>query len=375
MEAQPGRDRILFTPGPLTTSLTVKQAMLRDLGSRDAEFMAIVAEIRDRLMRLAGARKESGWEAVLMQGSGTFAIESVISSLVPSGGKLLIAINGAYGERAAKIAAKHGIETVPVRSSEREPIDVDAVEAAIEQSSGITHVFAVACETTTGVDNAAQRLSTITNRRGLAYVVDAMSSFGGMPLDIEDAGYDVVISSSNKCLEGVPGFGFVIGRRDMLEAAEGNARTVSLDLAEQWRALEETGQFRFTPPTHAIVAFRQALLELEEEGGIPARWKRYQANHETLVSGMRRMRFREVVAPEHQSPIITTFHYPTGQRFSFEAFYQLLNGRGFVIYPGKLGETECFRIGTIGRIFPADVEALLVTIREALDEMGVSDGA
>lgn len=374
MDAPEYRDKLLFTPGPLTTSPTIKRAMLRDLGSRDDEFISIVSEVRERLLSIAGTRKEQGWQTVLMQGSGTFAIESAISSLIPPTGKLLLTINGAYGERAAKIAEKHGIETVCVRSPEDAPIDLDAVEKAIDASSGVTHLFAVDCETTTGVYNDAQRLGSIAHRHRLTYLVDAMSSFGGIPIQVPEIGCDALISSSNKCLEGVPGFAFLIARRQILEASEDNPRTISLDLVDQWRVIESTGQFRFTPPTHAIVAFRQALHELDDEGGVPGRWKRYQANHETLIAGMRKLGFRELVAPEHQSPIITTFRYPTHPQFSFETLYDRLNEKGFVIYPGKLGEADCFRIGTIGRIFPDDVRSLITAIRETLDQMGVPDG-
>lgn len=365
-------DKTLFTPGPLTTSATVKHAMLRDLGSRDAEFVGTVAQIRERLLQLASISRDARWEAILIQGSGTFAIESVISSVIPSDGKLLVAINGAYGERAAEIAAKHGIKVVLVRSPEDQPLDLAGVRA---NSDGVTHVFAVHCETTTGVLNPIADIGTLARERGATFIVDAMSSFGGVPIDVEAAQADYLISSANKCIEGVPGFAFVLARRDVLLTSEGYARSVSLDLVAQWRGLEANGQFRFTPPTHAILAFHEALRELDDEGGIVGRNTRYRANQNTLVDGMRDMRFRELVAPEHQSPIITTFHYPTHPRFAFDTFYQRLSDKGFVIYPGKLSQADCFRIGTIGRIFPADVEGLLAAIRGTLDQMGVPDGS
>lgn len=372
--AQPpdSTEKTLFTPGPLTTSPTVKQAMMRDLGSRDAEFISTVAEIRDHLLRLAGVSKQSGWEAVPMQGSGTFAIESVISSIMPPDGKLLVVVNGAYGERAEKIAAAHGIEVIPLRSPEDQPLDPAAVARSLER---VTHLFVVHCETTTGVLNPITEIGTIAREHGVTCIVDAMSSFGGIPIDVESAQIDFLVASANKCVEGVPGFAFVLARRDALLSAVGGARSLSLDLAAQWRGLETDGQFRFTPPTHAILAFHRALRELDDEGGVAGRWKRYQTNQETLLAGMRDMRFRELLAPEHQSPIITTFHYPTHPRFAFDTFYQRLSDKGFVIYPGKLSQADCFRIGTIGRIFPNDVEALLAAIRETLDQMGVPDGS
>lgn len=365
-------DKTLFTPGPLTTSATVKRTMLRDLGSRDAEFIDTVADVRDRLLQLAGVSQHSGWEAVLIQGSGTFAIESVISSAIPPSGRLVIAINGAYGERAAQIASTHGIDVVPVRSPEDRPLDPAAIR---EHLDGATHLFAVHCETTTGVLNPIAEIGAIAREHELTYIVDAMSSFGGVPLDVEAARIDFLVSSANKCIEGVPGFGFVLARRNALLAAEGNARSVSLDLAAQWRGLEASGQFRFTPPTHAILAFRQALRELDDEGGVADRNARYADNQRALLASMRDMGFRELLAPEHQSPIITTFHYPTHPRFAFDTFYQRLSDKGFVIYPGKLSQADCFRIGTIGRVFPANVQALLAAIRETLDQMGVPDGS
>jgi 2-aminoethylphosphonate-pyruvate transaminase len=365
-------DKTLFTPGPLTTSASVKQAMLRDLGSRDDEFISTVDGIRSELLRLAGVSRDSGWEAVLMQGSGTFAIESVISSVVPPNGKLLVAVNGAYGERAAQIAAVHGIETIPLRSSEDQPLDPAAIARSLD---GVTHLFVVHCETTTGVLNPIVEIGSIARVSGVTCIVDAMSSFGGIPIDVEAVQIDYLVSSANKCIEGVPGFAFVLARRDALLASEGNARSLSLDLVAQWRGLEANGQFRFTPPTHAILAFHQALRELDEEGGVAGRNARYRASQQTLLAGMRQMLFREILAPEHQGTIITTFHYPTHPRFAFDTFYQRLSDKGFVIYPGKLSQADCFRIGTIGRIFPADVEALLAAIRETLDQMGLPDGS
>jgi 2-aminoethylphosphonate-pyruvate transaminase len=365
-------DKTLFTPGPLTTSASVKNAMLRDLGSRDGEFITTVADIRDHLLRLAGVSKDSGWEAIPLQGSGTFAIESVISSVIRARGKLLVAVNGVYGERAAEIATAHSIETIPLRLPENQPLDPAAIARSLD---GATHVFAVHCETTTGVLNPITEIGAIARDSGTTYIVDAMSSFGGIPIDVDAAQIDLLISSPNKCIEGVPGFAFVLARRDALLAAEGNARSLSLDLTAQWRGLEANGQFRFTPPTHAILAFHQALRELDEEGGVAGRNARYRTNQQTLLAGMREMRFRELIVPEHQTPIITTFRYPGHPRFSFDTFYQRLSDKGFFIYPGKLSQTDCFRIATIGRIFPADVEALLAAIRETLDQMGLPDGS
>ncbi len=365
------KDKPLFTPGPLTTSRTVKQAMLRDLGSRDFEFIQTIREIRDELLTLAGV-PDGDYDAIPMQGSGTFAIEAVVSSAIPPDGKLLVIVNGAYGHRIAKIASVLGIDCTVLDGPEDDLPDLDRIEQALQADATITHVAVVSCETTTGIMNPVEAIGAIVKRAGRAYFVDAMSSFGAVPINVADCGVDYLVSSANKCIEGVPGFAFVIARRETLLATEGYARSLSLDLLAQWRGLESNGQFRFTPPTHAIVAFRQALRELQEEGGVEARGARYRANYDTLVAGMRAMGFTEYLKPELQGYIITSFRYPADPSFSFETFYQRLNDKGYVIYPGKVSDADCFRIGSIGRLFPADVRDLLRAVRETIDEMGVT---
>jgi 2-aminoethylphosphonate-pyruvate transaminase len=367
--------KLLFTPGPLTTSTTVKAAMMRDAGSRDREFLETVGAIRQRLLALGGARPpgEGGeFECVLMQGSGTFAIESVVSSAIPRGGKLLVLVNGAYGRRIAKMARVHGIETETVEAPENRRIAPEAVAERLAASRGITHAAVVHCETTTGILNPIEAIGEVVKRAGAAYIVDAMSSFGAIPVTLATAGVDFLISSANKCIEGVPGFGFVLARRSRLAEAEGRARTLSLDLHGQWAGFETDGQFRFTPPTHALLAFHQALVELESEGGVPGRAARYGANHAALMRGMAALGFQAYLASELQSHIITAFRYPEHPAFRFEDLYARLSRLGFVIYPGKLTAEACFRIGTIGRLFPPDIEALLAAMRRVLGEMGYS---
>jgi 2-aminoethylphosphonate-pyruvate transaminase len=371
-------DKLLFTPGPLTTSATVKFAMLRDTGSRDREFLETVREIRERLVSIGGAAspKDGGaYECILMQGSGTFSIESVISSVIPRDGKLLILINGAYGRRIAQIARVHGIETETVETPENREISPAAAAESLAKSPGITHVAVIHCETTTGIINPIEEIGEVVQSSGAAYIVDAMSSFGAIPVDLAAAHIDYLISSANKCIEGVPGFGFVLSRRSRLLEAKGRARTLSLDLYAQWAGLEADGQFRFTPPTHVLLAFRQALLELEAEGGPAGRLERYRANHAVLMRGMAELGMEAYLLPEDQSPIITTFRYPKSLRFSFEELYQQLSQHGFVIYPGKLTAEPCFRIGTIGRLSPADIEALLKAMKRVLETMDVASNA
>ncbi len=365
-------DKLLFTPGPLTTSSTVKQAMLRDLGSRDAEFVEVVQGIRQELLELAGVSQDGGYEAVLMQGSGTFGVEALISSVIPGEGKLLVIINGAYGKRIRDIAQRHGIETVTIEVAENTPVVPQQVSETLAGDSEITHVALVHCETSSGVLNPVQEIGAVVKEFQRTFIVDAMSSFGGMPMDVAESGIDYLAASANKCLEGVPGISFVIANRAKLLANRGTARSVSLDLLAQWEGLENNGQFRFTPPTHVILALHQALIELEEEGGIVGRAKRYAANHATLLRGTRRMGFREYVPAESQSHIITTFMFPEDPKFNFEEFYQRLSARDMVIYPGKLNEVECFRIGNIGALFERDIESLLAAIKATLADMGVT---
>lgn len=360
----------LFTPGPLNTSEGVKQAMLRDLGSRDREFLEIVRGIRRSLLALGGDTS-GDYECVLMQGSGTFAIESVVSSAIPRDGRLLVLVNGAYGRRIVQMARVHGIAVETIEIPEDRKFEAGAVAQHLSAAPGITHVALVHCETTTGILNPVAEIGAAVRDSGAVYIVDAMSSFGAVPVDLAQCGIDYLISSANKCIEGVPGFGFVLARRDVLERTRGQARTLSLDLHAQWMVLESDGQFRFTPPTHVLLAFAHALRELDEEGGVAAREARYRTNQETLRRGMERLGFAAYLRAEDQSPLITTYRYPNDPAFRFEEFYTKLSERGCVIYPGKLTSEPCFRIGTIGKLFPADIECLLSATVEVLAEMGV----
>ena len=364
------KDKTLFTPGPLTTSRTVKQSTLRDLGSRDYEFLEIVSDIRQRLLAIGGV-PGNDYEAIVLQGSGTFSLESVVSSTIPPGGKLLVIINGAYGRRIAQIAKVYDIEVIPLNFAENQVPDPAEVEAALTEDKDISCVAVIHCETTTGMVNPIKEIGAIVKRFSADYFVDAMSSFGAVPINMANFGIDYLVSSANKCIEGVPGFGVILAKRENLLQTKGYARTYSLDLLDQFLRLEKDGQFRFTPPTHSLIAFHQALFELEAEGGVAGRAVRYRTNYETLVTGMRAMGFKEYLRPEDQGYIITSFPYPEHPKFVFEEFYRRLNDQGYVIYPGKVSEADCFRIGSIGRIFPADIQALLAAIRRTLEDMEV----
>jgi 2-aminoethylphosphonate-pyruvate transaminase len=361
--SDPDRQR-LFTPGPINTSAAVRQAMQRDMGSRDESFIQIVRDIRKTLLGIAGAGAD--FTTVLMQGSGTFAIEAAVGSLIPADGKLLVLVNGAYGRRIVTIAQRLGIAVDCIATPETGPIDPVAVKAHLAAHPEVTHVAAVHCETTTGILNPIAEIGAVVAAAGRRFIVDAMSSFGGIPVDVVACKIDCLISSANKCLEGVPGIGFVIVRTALLVESRGRARSLSLDLCAQWDELERSGQFRFTPPTHVILALAAALDELSREGGVAAREKRYRENQRALLAGMKSMGFRPVLSDKLQSPIITAFHTPTDPRFDFDDFYRRLAARGLVIYPGKLSCIDSFRIGTIGQLTPQDFADLLEGIRSSL---------
>jgi 2-aminoethylphosphonate-pyruvate transaminase len=363
-------DKLLFTPGPLTTSATVKEAMLRDLGSLDRDFLATVRNIRTRLLDL-GPYSHEDYECVLMQGSGTFVVESVISSAIPRNGKLLVLVNGAYGRRIAQTARVHGIELDVFEVAENRKFTPELVAEYLSSRIGITHVAAVHCETTSGILNQVEEIGHVVHRAGASYIVDAMSSFGAVPIDMAASHIDYLISSANKCIEGVPGFGFILVNRRALELAKGQARTLSLDLYDQWASMEANGHFRFTPPIQVLLAFEQALNELDEEGGVHARGERYRANHIALCRGMKDIGFEVYLAEEDQSFIITSFRYSINPAFRFTDFYEKLWTARFAIYPGKLSHESCFRIGSIGRITVVEIEALLEAIRRVLSDMGV----
>ena len=369
----PGQEDMpyLLTPGPLTTSQGVKAAMLADWGSRDVEFRKVVADIRNGLLAMAGA--DETYECVIMQGSGTFAIEAALGAFCPSGeAKTLVVANGAYGDRAAKILEKIGRPVVKIDKGDSAAPTPEEVGAALDADPAITHVWVIHCETTSGIVNPVTDIASVVRGRGRRFMVDAMSSFGALPLDMRD-GLDVMVSSSNKCIEGVPGFSYVLVKRHMLEMSKGRSHSVVLDLYEQWKGLEANGQFRFTPPTHALVAFHQAMKEHAAEGGVEARGNRYARNADLLVKGMRDIGFSTLLNDNEAGPIIQTFLTPRDPNFDFEHFYESLRMRGFAIYPGKLTKRPSFRIGTIGKVDETVMNGVLAAIRAVLDEMNVTD--
>lgn len=363
------KNKILFTPGPLTTSQSVKETMLVDIGSRDYEFKEIINSIQEKLLKIGNLQKNEGYEAIIMQGSGTFGVESVISSVIPSNGNLIVLSNGHYGERMIDIAKIYGINVIEYKFNENEPINPSVLDNLFQYHPKIDFLACVHCETTTGILNPINEVGKYAKKYGIKYIVDAMSSFGAYPINMIEDNIDFLISSANKCIEGVPGFSFIIAKRDSLIDSKDIMRNLSLNLYQQWEYTEKNQQFRFTPPIHSMIAFNQALKELEDEGGVEGRALRYKENHQILIEGMRKLGFDEYINPNFQSYIITTFLYPewNDRKFNFNEFYDFLNERGFVIYPGKLSQKDCFRIGNIGRIFAQDIRNLLSAIEEFVD--------
>ncbi len=361
---------ILLTPGPLTTSPATRAAMLRDWGSWDGEFNALTATVCRELVEAvkAGATHD----CIPIQGSGTFAVEAALGTFAPRGARVLVPCNGAYADRMLRILGVIGREPVELRFDELEPVDPGAVDEALAADPAIGHVALVHCETGTGILNPLEAVAEVCARRGRRLIVDAMSSFGALPLDAGRIRFDAVVAASGKCLEGVPGMGFVVARHDAIAQAAGRSHSLALDLHDQWRYLRRTGQWRFTPPTHVVAALAEALTQWRREGGQPARLARYAANRDALVAGMRRIGFVPLLDDDVQSPIIVTFRAPDAPSWRFDVFYEQMRERGFVLYPGKLTRIDTFRVGCIGAIGVRQIEAMLAAVETTLDGMGVS---
>jgi 2-aminoethylphosphonate-pyruvate transaminase len=364
-------DPWLLTPGPLTTSLSVKQAMLHDWGSRDQAFIDMTARVREKLVALVASADTH--VCVPIQGSGTFAVEATIATLLPRDGKLLVLINGAYGHRMVTICNYLGRACTTLETPEDTPNDVVALDRALAADPSISHVAAIQCETTSGILNPMAEVAACVKKHGRSLIIDAMSGLGALPLDDDSVPFDAVVASSNKCLEGVPGIGFAIIRRAVLENCEGNSHSLSLDLYAQWRGLEGNGQWRFTPPTQVLAALDKAIAEHEAEGGVAGRGGRYAANCRALIDGMRALGFRPLLSDNLQAPIIVTFHMPADPKFDFEDFYRRVGEKGFLLYPGKLTVAPSFRVGCIGRLGVPEIKRALAAIEETVARIGATE--
>jgi len=368
-----GNDPILLTPGPLTTSLATKQAMLRDWGSWDAAFNSITASLRRDLVDIVSGADE--YTCVPLQGSGTFSVEAAIGTVVPRNGKLLVPNNGAYCARIIRICGYLGRAVVELPVPEDQPATAAMVEAALATDPSITHVAQVHCETGAGVLNDLAGIAQVCARHGKGLIVDAMSSFAALPIEVTSVPFDALIAASGKCLEGVPGMGFVIVRRKVLEACAGNAHSLAMDLHDQYVYMEKTTQWRYTPPTHVVAALRAAVDQFKAEGGQPARLARYSANCEALVGGIATLGFRPYLKPEVQAPIIVTFHAPADPAYQFKSFYAAVRDRGYILYPGKLTQVETFRVGCIGAIDANEMRNVVSAVGMALKDLGLKSVA
>jgi len=367
------RDPILLTPGPLTTTLRTKLAMLRDWGSWDANFNAVTARLRSQLLDIVHGQETH--VVVPLQGSGTFSVEAAVATVVPSGGHVLVLDNGAYCKRAAKLTQMMGRRATVLAFAEDEPVSAAALAAKLAEDASITHVILIHCETGTGVLNPFAEVAAVCERAGRGLIVDAMSSFGALPIDARRMRFDALVAASGKCLEGVPGMGFVLLRKAIVGDCAGNSQSLAMDLHDQYQYMERTGQWRFTPPTHVMVALAEAVAQFVEEGGQPARLARYSDNCHTLVDGMARLGFEPFLKPELQAPIIVTFHAPADPAYDFKRFYEAAKARGFVLYPGKLTQLETFRVGCIGAIGRNEMRQAVDAVADTMREMGIASGA
>lgn len=364
----------LLTPGPLTTAYEVKEAMLRDWGSWDGDFRAMTADLRRQLLDIAGDAAGE-FDCVPLQGSGSFSVEAMLSGFVPRDGKVLVLSNGAYGKRIAQTLTYLGRDHMTIDKGDYMPPRGPEVTAALDADPSITHVVVVHCETSSGILNPLKEISDAVYAGGRKLLVDSMSAFGAVPAGLADFRYEAIVSSANKCIEGVPGFGFVIARKSELEAAKGRSHSLSLDVHAQWDYMNKTGQWRFTPPTHVVAAFLEALRLHREEGGVAARGARYARNRDVMVAGMREAGFETLLADHWLSPIIVTFFSPAHPAFAFDRFYGLMKDKGFIIYPGKLTVVDSFRVGCIGRMDEHVMRRVVDAARSSLAEMGVDSAA
>jgi 2-aminoethylphosphonate-pyruvate transaminase len=360
---------ILLTPGPLTTSDRTRRAMLRDWGSWDGDFNQITARIRQRLLDIANAAATH--ECVPMQGSGTFSVEAAVGTLVPRDGHVLVPSNGAYCQRLAKICRVLGRQTTTLDYTEDRRVSPADIDRALAADAGITHVAMVHCETGAGVLNPLHEIALVVAKHGRSLIVDAMSSFGALPIDAARTPFDAVIAASGKCLEGVPGMGFVLIRRSVLERCAGNAHSLALDLHDQWVYMQKTTQWRFTPPTHVVAALDEAIAQYLEEGGLPARGARYARNCDALIAGLAAIGIQPFLDADVQAPIIVTFHAPDHPNYEFKRFYNEVKKRGYILYPGKLTQMETFRVGCIGHFGEAGIPGAVAAIEETLHAMGI----
>jgi 2-aminoethylphosphonate-pyruvate transaminase len=364
-------ERIILTPGPVTTSVPTKQAMLRDFTPNEPDLLALTAEFRQTLVELVNG--QGAYVTVPIQGTGNTANEATLGTLVPRDRKLLIVNNGFYGERLKQIAGAIGVPYTALDLPITEPVGAGQLEAALAADPGISHLVVCHVDTGTGLLNPIEPIAALCRQRGVGLIIDAIASFGGLPLDAGSLAPEAIVLSPNKWLEGLPGIGLVLVRRVALEAAAGRCHSFCLDLHRQWRSFEEAGVWRFTPPGQAIAALVAALRQYASEGRA-ARLQRVRGNWRCLVDGLRAQGFATVLPDEVASPVIATFHQPADPNYDRQRFFEAMWRQGFVIFRGSLTPFPSFRIGCMGAFDQKVMAEVVRAVRRAMTEMGVADG-
>lgn len=365
-------DSYLLTPGPVTVAMEVKRQMLTDRSANSRVMIDMIAWIRSYLLEICNGTAK--YECVPLQGSATYAVEAVFQTLVPRGSSVLIIDNGAYGTRMANIAEALGLRVTRLSFGLTPLPSAADIEAALRRDPAIEYVSLCHVETSTGAQNPIEDIAAVAHAHGKKVIIDAVASFGGLPIDVEVLRPEAVILSPNKCLEAVPGMGIVIARRDLLEASKGRSPSPCLDLHDQWDFLQKNGFFRWTPPTHVLAALAESLRAHKAEGGIAPRHARYRGHWTRLVAAMRARGFSTLLPDADNAPIVTSFHVLDDPRFSFQSLFDALEKRGVIIFPGNFPAVGTFRIGVMGDLRTADIDYIIASIDAALAEMGVSTG-
>ena len=345
----------LLTPGPITTSDTVKQAMMVDHCTWDNDYNEVIMDIQSRILDIAHCDREI-YTCVLMSGSGTYANEAVISTVLGQGDKLLLVESGVYGARLGILADYAGKTYTSYKLLYEKEQDIENIERILKEDSEISHIVMVHVESTFGFENDLTGISALAKKYGKSLIVDAMSSFGALDFNVQELGIDYLITTPNKALEAVPGLAIVICRNEDIEGCEGNAGTLSLNLYQQYLSMSKH-KFRFTSPTHNVLALQQALHELEAEGGVSERHQRYLRINRMMADMMKKYKISRFRENEYQSVILNCFSLD-GQPYEFEDLYNFFRANGYEMYPGRMTSENTFRIGNIGSISEADVEAL-----------------
>jgi 2-aminoethylphosphonate-pyruvate transaminase len=366
---KPVARKILLNPGPATTTDSVKQAMVvEDICPREKSFGKLLDTIKEDLVKVVHGGAE--YIAALFTASGTGGLEAAITSAVPKGKKILIIDNGAYGARMVNIASTFGIEVIPYKLAYGDYPVVTHLEKLLIENRDVSHLAVVHHETTTGMLNPIQQICDLCTKHKVDVIVDCMSSYAGIPIDAKkwNAGY--IISSSNKCIQGMPGMVFVIFKKQLLKELKNQKRSFYFDLYSQYVGFEKTGQMQFTPPVQVAYALRQAIDEYFIEGEIN-RWNRYQENWNTLYAGLKNLGFEFLLPESYQSKILLAIIEPSHSNYNFDTMHDYLFQKGYTIYPGKGAKEATFRLSVLGDLHKKDIEGFLIELKNYLLKAGI----